>query len=353
MFEIDTSKPVMITGATGYVAGWIVKGLLDAGVTVHAPVRSPDDPEKTSHLLELAEASPGQIKFFRADLLEEGSYAEAMQGCSLVFHTASPFVTSVSDPQTELVDPAKLGTRNFLEQANQTPSVERVVLTSSVAAIYGDNADIAKAPGGKLTEDIWNTSSSLDHQPYSYSKTVVEREAWVIAKSQDRWKLVVINPSLVVGPGINPNATSESFRILKQFGDGTMKSGVPRWGMGVVDVRDVAQAHLAAAFIKSAEGRHIVNGSNSDFFEMAQCLVEKYGEDYPIPRKTVPKWLIWLIGPMINKAMTRKAVSRNVDVPFRADNSKSMRELGVTYRPLKESMEEMFQQFVDSGQFAK
>lgn len=132
-----------------------------------------------------------------------------------------------------------------------------------------------------------------------------------------------------------------------------MKSGVPRWGMGVVDVRDVAQAHLAAAFIKSAEGRHIVNGSNSDFFEMAQCLVEKYGEDYPIPRKTVPKWLIWLIGPMINKAMTRKAVSRNVDVPFRADNSKSMRELGVTYRPLKESMEEMFQQFVDSGQFAK
>ena len=86
----DTSSPVMVTGATGYIAGWIVKGLLEQGLTVHAPVRSPEDPKKVGYLQEIADNSDGEIKFFKADLLEDGSYDEAMQGCSIVFHTASP-----------------------------------------------------------------------------------------------------------------------------------------------------------------------------------------------------------------------------------------------------------------------
>lgn len=351
MLKIDNSSPAMITGATGYVAGWIVKGLLEAGVTVHAPIRNPDNKEKIKHLQALATETPGQLSFYQADLLESGSYAAAMRDCAVVFHTASPFTTSVSDPQKELVEPAQLGTRNILEQACRTDCIKRVVLTSSCAAIYGDNADVAKAPGGMLTEEIWNTSSSLQHQAYSYSKTVAEKEAWKIAEAQDRWDLVVINPSLVVGPGLNPHATSESFNIVKQFGDGSMKSGAPRWGMGVVDVRDVAQAHLAAAYTPTAKGRHIVSGSNTDLFEMGSSLLEKYGGDYPIPRKTIPKWLVWLMGPMINKAMTRKAVSLNVNVPWKADNRKSIRELGIAYRPLKTSLEEMFQQLIDAGYF--
>ena len=276
-----------------------------------------------------------------------------MQGCSIVFHTASPFTISVDDPQTQLVDPAKLGTRNVLEEASRQESVRRVVLTSSCAAIYSDVSDCQKAPGGVLTEDVWNTESSLTHQPYSYSKTMAEVEAWRIAEEQSRWDLVVINPSLVVGPGINPNATSESFALIKQFGDGTMKSGAPRFGMGCVDVRDLAEAHLAAAYLPDAKGRHIISGHDSDLFEMSQTLLAKYGEDYPIPRKPMAKWMVWLLAPMINKAMTRKIVSRNVNVPFKADNSKSIRELGVSYRPLSESLGDMFQQMVESGVLAK
>jgi len=119
------------------------------------------------------------------------------------------------------------GTRNVLEEVNRTPSVKRVVLTSSCAAIYGDNADLKNTPNGIFTEDIWNTSSSLEQQAYSYSKTLAEKEAWKINKKQTRWDLVTINPSLVVGPGINPHATSESFKLVKQFGDGSMKAGAP------------------------------------------------------------------------------------------------------------------------------
>lgn len=352
MTQVDTSKPVLVTGATGYVAGWIVKRLLEAGATVHAAVRAPDNKKKVGHLEAMAGAAPGTIRFFKSDLLEPGSYAEAMAGCGVVFHTASPFATDVKDPQRELVDPAKLGTRNVLEEANRVETVTRVVLTSSVAAIFSDNSDVAKAPGGVLTEEVWNTTSSLTHNPYSYSKTVAEREAWEIAGAQDRWDLVVINPSLVVGPGTNPRSTSESFKIVTQIGDGTMRFGVPRWGMGVVDVRDVADAHLAAAFRPEAAGRHIVSGHDTDTLEMGLVLHEKYLARYPLPRWATPKWVVWAFGSFINAAMTKDAVSKNVDVPFRCDNSKSREALGVTYRPLKESMEEMFGQMIEAGYFA-
>lgn len=348
---VDTSTPVMVTGATGYVAGHIIKRLVEEGVTVHAAVRDPNREDKLKYLKAIAANSPGEITFFQSDLLEPGSYAEAMQGCSIVFHTASPFTMDVKDPQKELVDPAVLGTKNVLEEACRNPSVNRVVLTSSCAAIYGDNADCQKAPGGVLTEEIWNTTSSLQHQAYSYSKTQAERAAWEIAEGQDQWDLVVINPSLVLGPGVNPHATSESFSLVKQFGDGTLKSGAPRFGMGCVDVRDLAFAQVAAAYLPQAKGRHIVSGHESDLFEMAQTLVPKFGQQFPLPKKPMPKWLVWLVAPLVNKAMTRKMVSLNVNVPWRADNSKSTSELGVTYRPLETTLNEMFQQMIDNSAF--
>ena len=348
----DTSAPVLVTGATGYVAGWLVKTLLEAGLTVHAAVRDPENNSKIKHLIDLSDASPGTIRFFRADLLEPGSYAEAMAGCQVVFHTASPFTTNVKDPQKELIDPAQIGTRNVLEEANRTPTVKRVVLTSSCAAIYTDASDCANAPGGMLTEDIWNTTASLDYQPYSYSKTVAEQEAWNIAKAQSQWDLVVINPSLVIGPALNSNPTSESFSIVRQLGNGTLRAGAPRVGFGVVDVRDLAQAHFAAAFTPGAKGRHIISAHNTDLLALGQSLLAKYGDRYPLPRKALPKWLVWLIGPITN-GVPRPFITRNVNVPWRADNSKGIRELGMQYRPLQASMEAMFEQMIQSGMIKK
>lgn len=349
MLEINKEFPVMVSGATGYVAGWIVKRLLEEGITVHAAVRDPANTDKLKYLNKLAVNTPGEIKYFKADLLDIGSYAEAMQGCQTVFHTASPFTLEVKDPQKELIDPALLGTRNVLEQAGKTPSVKRVVVTSSCAAIYGDNADLEKTPNGVFTEEIWNTSSTLAHNAYSCSKTLAEQEAWKIANEQTQWDLVTVNPSLVIGPGINPFGTSESFKTVKQFGDGSLRTGAPKWGMGVVDVRDLAEAHIKAAFTPEAKGRYIISAHNTDLLEMGLTLREKYGRRFPIPKKAMPKWLVWLVGPFVNKGMTRKMVSLNVDLPWRADNSKAINELGMQYRPLKESMEDFFQQMIDSG----
>lgn len=350
MMQIDTSKPVMISGATGYLGGWIVRRLLEEGLTVHAAVRDPGNKAKVAHLTDIEADTPGTLKFFAADLLEWGSYKDAMEGCGIVIHAASPFTNTFDDPEKELIEPAVQGTRNVLEQANRTESVQRVVLTSSCAAIYGDTADCANAPGGKLTEELWNTTSTLENGAYALSKKLAEEEAWSIANDQDRWRLVVINPSFILGPGIKVDMNSESMSVFKRFGDGSFKSGAPKWGIGLVDVRDVAEAHLRAAFIPQANGRHIISGHSTNFAEMAARLREKYGNEYPVPRRTMPKALVWLLGPFVDKRLTRKAVSRNVGHIWRADTSKSVEKLGLSYRPMKETLHEMFQQLIDRGE---
>ena len=266
MKVIDKSKPVMVTGATGYVAGWLVKRLLEEGINVHAAVRSPENESKRAHLDAVAENAPGSITYFKSDLLQEGSYDEAMKGCELVFHTASPFTMNVKDAQKDLVDPAVKGTQNVLESANRTESVKRIVVTSSCAAIYSDAIDCLRAPNGTLTEEVWNTTSSLQYQPYSYSKTMAEKKAWEMMNGQSRWDVVTINPSFVMGPPLNPQTkTSESVNFIKQFGDGTMKIGVPKMGVGVVDVRDLAEAHFQAGFNPHAQGRYISSAHNTNF----------------------------------------------------------------------------------------
>lgn len=350
MTEIDKTKPVMVTGANGYVASWLVKKLLDVGLTVHAAVRNPEDTKKVEHLINAAANSKGQLKFFKGDLLNPGSYDAAMEGCELVFHTASPYTINVKDPQKELIDPALKGTENVLNSVNKVGSVKRVVLTSSCAAIYTDAIECANATGGKLTEAVWNTTASLEYQPYYYSKTLAERKAWEMAKAQSNWDLVSINPPGVFGPPLNPeNTTSESINILKMLGDGQMKMGAPKMGIGVVDVRDVAEAHFKAGFTPAASGRYLTSAHNTDFLELGTVLLPKYGDKYPLPKKALPKWLLMLIGPITNKLFTRRFIKNNVNIPWVADNSKIKKELKMSFRPLQETMEDSFQALIDAG----
>lgn len=171
-----------------------------------------------------------------------------------------------------------------------------------------------------------------------------------MADSQSQWDLVVINPSLVLGPALNPHhTTSESMNILKMLGGGDMKIGAPKMGMGLVDVRDVAEAHYRAGFTPEAQGRYITSAHNSDILEMSKVLLPKYGDEYPLPKRVLPKWLLMIIGPMVNKLFTRKYIRNNVNVPWRADNSKIKKELGRQFRPMKETMEESFEVLIDQG----
>ena len=338
-----------MTGGTGYLAGVIIAQLLDNGHTVHTTVRDPDNAEKLRPLSEIAAASPGTLRYFKADLLDAAAFAPAMAGCELVIHTASPFIAHVKDPQRDLIDPAVQGTRNVLAAADATETVKRVVQTSSCAAIYGDNSDIKDMPEKMLTEAVWNTTSTLSHQAYSLSKTLAERAAWEMAQAQSRWDLVTINPSFILGPGINPDATAESYSLLTQIGDGTMASGIPDFRVGAVDVREVAAAHIAAGFTPEAEGRHIVSGHNTGFVEISAILRDHFGKRYKFGKSVLPKFMVWLIGPMINPALTRKMVTHNIGIPFIADNAKSRNALGIEYRPLAETVIGHFQQLIDAG----
>ncbi|MEM7038948.1 MAG: aldehyde reductase [Bacteroidota bacterium] len=298
---ISPESPILVTGGSGYIASWIVRQLLEKGHTVHATVRSKSKTHKYAHLTKIAESAPGTLKIFEADLLKDGSFAEGMAGCELVMHTASPFVIrGIKNPQKELVDPALKGTRNVLDSVNATDSVKRVVLTSSVVSIYGDNREIEDKKEGKFTENHWNTTSSLKHQPYSYSKVLAEKEAWKIVDGQERWDMVVINPAFVLGPSLTENSNSASLDFMKGILSGEMKMGAPDLSFGLVDVRDVAQAHLEAGYRADAAGRHITCGTETavSMVEIGKVLKEKFGKNHPFPTRTLPKFMMYLVGPM-------------------------------------------------------
>src|SRR5690606_19272002 len=146
--------------------------------------------------------------------------------------------------------------------------------------------------------------------------------AWAINAKQKRWDLVTINPGLVLGPSLTRASASMSLVFIKQLANGTMYPGAPDLWMGVVDVRDVAQAHIKAGFTPAAQGRYITNAANANALEMGRILRRKFGDDgFKFPRFTAPKALVWLIGPIAG-GVTRQFVARNVGYRIAFDNSK-------------------------------
>ncbi len=338
-------KTVLVTGATGYIASWIVKFLLEDGHTVHAAIRDKEDKIKTKHLSEIASNSKGVLKFFESDLLKDGSYEKAMKNCEIVFHTASPFIMDSKNPKTEVIDPAVKGTRNVVSSVNENGTVKKIVLTSSVAAIYGNAEDANKISDKTFNEEMWNHSSRPNDGEYSYSKTQAEKEAWRLNEGQSRWKLVSINPSFVVGPALNPLANFESKKFMLQMGNGYLRMGVPDINLAMVDVRDTAKAHILAGFNDSAEGRYIISEDSYKLLDIGKYLRKKFGKKYPIPWFVAPKFLVWLFSPLLG--VKRTFIKKNVGYDFYFDNKRSVKELGLDYLSVEESASDFFQQFID------
>ena len=211
----------------------------------------------------------------------------------------------------------------------------------TVAATYGDSADILAYKDATLSEAYWNETSTASNNPYSYSKVAAEREAWKMHDTQSRWDLVVINPALVIGPSLSPQSASGSLHMLEGMYRGEDKSGVPELHYPIADVRDVAEAHIRAGTSRSAKGRYIISSDSSvSQLDMAN-LVRPYHRDPKIlPTRNLPKLMIYAAGPFMGLSL--KWVARNIGIGYKVDNTRSTKELGIQYRSKEETMRDHY-----------
>ena len=330
------------------MASWLVKYLLEDGYKVRITVRDLENQDKYRHLEKISERSAGSLEIFEADLLGKGVFDQCMNGCNIVFHTASPYrIFDIKDPQKELIDPSLKGTRNVLEAVNKTHSVKKVIFTSAASAIYGDATDLIHTKDGTFTEEYLNKSSNLKHRPLGFAKTVAEREAWKIHDGQSRWKMAALNPALFLGPSLTSKSVSGSFQFIKRLANGHFKKGVPDIKMGLVDVRDVAHAHMFAAQDEFAIGRFMLVSETKSMLEVANILSNNFGDEFPFPVKVLSQKVLYFLG--FAMGYPRKYVMENVGKPLAFDNTKSRHELGVYYKPVEEAITEMLNFIVDNN----
>jgi len=329
----------LVIGGSGFVASHIILQLLASGAAVHATVRSLSNQAKVKPLLDLQAQYPGLLELFEADLLKPGSFDAAMAGCSVVYHVASPFKLpeKIKDGQREMVEPALEGTRNVLETANRTESVQRVVMTSTIGAIFGDYIDVLSMKSETVSEAYFNTTSTVENNPYHYSKVLAEKEAWKIQGAQSRWSMVVINPGMIFGPSITPASESGSLFLMDEMFKGYFFYGMPDLSLACVDVREVAAAHIRAARTIEAKGRYILAEDRTrSFVEIAGLARKIFPRPYLLPGWQIPNLVVRLIGPLFG--LTQDYMSKHLGIRFALDNGRSRSELGIVYRPFAETI---------------
>ncbi|KAK2986161.1 hypothetical protein RJ640_008844, partial [Escallonia rubra] len=265
-------KVVCVTGASGYVASWLVKLLLHRGYTVKGTVRNLNDPKKTEHLLAL-DGAKERLHLFEANLLEEESFDSAIHGCDGVFHTASPVLLSVTDPQAQLIDPAVKGTLNVLRSCAKVASVKRVVVTSSMASVLTNGKPLRP---DVVVDETWFSDAEYCEKTeawYALSKTLAEEAAWKFGK-ENGIDLVTIHPGFVLGPFLQPTLNLSSEEVLN-----LIKSGGEHLPEGInmnVDIRDVGCAHIKAFEIHSASGRYCLVGTSTYSAEFLKIIRKLY-----------------------------------------------------------------------------
>ncbi|KAI3796458.1 hypothetical protein L1987_39129 [Smallanthus sonchifolius] len=301
-------KVVCVTGASGYIASWLVKLLLDRGYTVHATVRSLDDPNKTAHLLAL-DGAKERLCLFEANLTVEGSFDSAVNGSVCVFHTASPVLLSVDDPQAQLLDPAVKGTLNVLKSSAKVQSIKRVVLTSSITAvIFGSRL----LESGVVIDETWFSDPLVCEQ----KKTLAEDAAAKFTK-QNGLELVVINPGYVIGPFFQPTLSlaSEGIMSMIKNGNEVFSDGIYR----LVDVRDVATAHILGFENTEADGRY--------------CMVDKVVRSLEIMK------IVDNLYPSLGFSERYKDGKCVEPLPYHVSRAKA-ESLGVKFTPLEVSIKD-------------
>eukprot|EP01115_Flamella_aegyptia_P004392 TRINITY_DN1900_c0_g1_i1.p1 TRINITY_DN1900_c0_g1~~TRINITY_DN1900_c0_g1_i1.p1 ORF type:complete len:262 (-),score=104.89 TRINITY_DN1900_c0_g1_i1:242-970(-) len=233
--KVNPGDLVFVTGGTGFIGGYVVEQLLAKGYRVRVVTRDVSKTERYDYLKKFPQKD-GQL-----EIVGENNYETLLQGCDAVVHLASPYQYTATDPQKEIVEPAIEGVRSVLLACLKIPSIKRVVITSSGGAIF----HFPVPDNYVFTDKDWNTTATLQTNAYFLSKKLAEEEAWKIYNdNKSQLDVAVVNPTLVFGPLKNKDLNASQV-MLRKFFMGENKTITPG-GVGLCDVRDVADAHLIA-----------------------------------------------------------------------------------------------------------
>jgi len=334
---------VLVTGASGFIGLHCVRELLQNGYRVRGTVLSLDrEPRLRAALAKHVDTS--NLELVTADLMSDVGWADAMRGCRYVWHVASPVPNAPPKHEDDLIIPARDGTLRVLRAASEA-GVERVVLTSSIAAVC---EGYPRDPSRVFNEDDWSHLEG-DVSPYDKSKTLAERAAWDFMAGlagDHALELATINPGLVLGPVLEEDygVSAEAIRKLMR----REYPGCPRLGWPTVDVRDVASAHLAAMTTPEANGQRFC--CCVDFVwmkDMAAILTEHFGDrGYKIPTRTLPDFVVRIAG-LFDKVT--RVVAPRLGLELHVSNEHIKRVLGWQPRGTEEMVVATGESLIEQG----
>lgn len=336
-----TKGKVLVTGANGYIAVWVVKSLLDSGFSVRGTVRRESS---IPYLKETFKEHGDKLEFVVVpDITKDGAFDEAVKGVDAIEHTASPFHLKAKDPQ-ELIVPAVQGTLSVLQSAlKYGDKVQRVVVTASCASVL-----TASPTPRTFSEANWNEHSIKECETkgpnaapvdmYRASKTLAERAAWrFMEDNKDKLKfdLVVLNPPFVWGPFLHEVDKPENLNTsMLDWYNTVVKGTRPEEQLTsisscYVDVRDLGVAHVLALQKAEAGGERIIVSTGEWNWQDWINAARKVEPSFP-PGKTSydPKQAEYLV---------------------HYDTSKCARIFGLKLRGLDEIAADIVQQFKERG----
>lgn len=342
---IQPGERVCVTGATGFIGSHVITALLDRGYRVRGTVRDPSNTNPVAHLVDHAKKLGGELELVAADLTTPGAFHQAVADCPHVCHVASSVRLTAPDPQREIVDVAVDGTRNVLEAIIAAGCARRVVITSSMSAVV----DESKPADHVHVESEWNESATLKESPYPFSKVLAEKTAWAMVEAlpeDRRFALVTINPSMVLGPILSKEHARSSPSVIRDLMTGKFPM-VPKFAFGVVDVRDVALAHVRALEREDAQGRHLLDCRSAWFIELAD-EIRKAHPNSKAPTRQMPDALMY-VAALFDKRLTWAFLRNNLSIVRKLDNTRSRERLGIDYRPIDQTIRDTVQSILDMG----
>jgi nucleoside-diphosphate-sugar epimerase len=328
---------VLISGATGYVAGHCIADLLARGYDVRGTVRNLKTAD-VAHLRPAIEGASGAFDLAEATLDADEGWAEAARGCDYVLHIASPIPFRAPRHEDELVRPAVDGTTRVLTAAARA-GVKRVVCTSSLDVITRNSATATR----RRTEADW--SDLAECNAYAKSKLLAEKRAWELAATHG-FELAVVHPGAIIGPPLKVKKESTA-DIVRRMLAGEMPA-IPPLHLAFTDVRDLAAAHRLALEVPAAKGnRYICVNGHLPMTGIAAILKEEYGpRGYKIATRALPAWILRVAGPV--SSVARLAVDM-LGIQHDVTAEKAARELGWTPRPLRETVLDTAESLISAG----